>query len=543
MTYVITQSCCNDASCVDVCPVDCIHPRPDEPGFATAEMLYIHPDDCIVCGACVDVCPVAAIYPDYELPDHLNDYLLVNAEYYTFAGNDYDPSRRPAAAPKIERDGPLRVAVVGAGPAGWFVADELTRTRQVDVEVTVIDRLATPFGLVRHGVAPDHLETKGAAAAFARVANYKQTTVRLGLEIGRDLTHADLLDTHHAVVYATGTPRGRTLGLPGEDLPGSASAAEFVGWYNGHPDHATHDFDLSHQRAVIIGNGNVALDMARVLLLPPERLHRSEVAPHALAALASSSVEEVVVLGRRGAAHAAFTSPELRALLSDPDIDLVVDPADAAEVAAAAELVDEPTPAAFALQQKAALLTAAASAPRTGSRRVVLRFNLTPAELLGEDRVTALRAADGATIEAGLVLRATGYLTEDVAGVAVDGTAGRFHHDGGRVLDPTTGQPVPGTYAAGWAKRGPSGVIGTNRSCAAETVHSLLDDLAAGRLAEPAGAATEFDALLAERDLPVIDIAGWKALDAFELTAGSDAGRPRVKVVDAAEQLRIAQAR
>lgn len=542
MTYVITQSCCNDASCVDVCPVDCIHPTPDEPGYGSAEMLYVNPDDCIVCGACVDVCPVSAIYPDHELPEHLNDYLMVNADYFTYAGSDYEMASRPKAGPRIEREGPLRVAVVGAGPAGWFVGDELARSRRVKAEVTMIDRLATPYGLVRHGVAPDHLKTKGVTAAFARVANYPQTTVRLGLEIGRDLTHADLFDTHHAVVYATGTPQGRALGLPGEELPGSVSGAEFVGWYNGHPDHAAHAFDLAHERVVIIGNGNVALDMARLLLLPPERLHLSDLAPHALTLLSSSSVDEVVVLGRRSAAHAAFTSPELRALLNDPDIDLVVDPADAAEAEAAAAAQDEVSPAGFALQQKAALLSEASKRTPTGAKRVVLQFNVTPAEVVGRDSVEGLRGTTGELIEAGLVLRATGYVSDDVAGVAVDGSAGKFRHDSGRVLHPETGAVVPGTYTAGWAKRGPSGVIGTNRSCAAETVNALLDDYASGAMSDPAGAGSELDALLAERGLPVIDIGSWKALDAFEVGAGVEVGRPRVKVVDALEQLRITQA-
>lgn len=542
MTYVITQSCCNDASCVAVCPVDCIHPTPDEPGFGSAEMLYVHPDDCIDCGACVDACPVSAVYPDFELPDHLADYLVVNADYYAYTGEDYETGPRPVGAGAIDREGPLRVAVVGAGPAGWFVADELIQTRRADVEVTVIDRLATPYGLVRHGVAPDHLQTKGTAAAFARVANYSRTTVCLGLEVGRDLTHDDLLASHHAVVYATGTPHGRSIGLPGEDLPGSASAAEFVGWYNGHPDHAAHDFHLAHERAVIIGNGNVALDMARVLLAGPDRLHASEVAPDALAALAGSAVEEVVVLGRRGAAHAAFSSPELRALISDPDIDVVVGEAAAAEATAAAEMVDDRGPAGFALVQKAALLAAAARTPHTGGKRLVLRFNVTPAEILGSDRVTGLRTKDGESIQAGLVLRATGYRSDGLAGVPVDAAAGRFHHDAGRVLDPVGGEPVPATYAAGWVKRGPSGVIGTNRACAAETVASLLDDYAAGSLPDPVGGAAEFAARLAERGLPVVDFAGWQALDAYEVAAGSEVGRPRVKVVDATEQMRIARA-
>ena len=541
MTYVITQSCCNDASCVDACPVDCIHPTPNEPGYGSAEMLYINPDDCIDCGACVEVCPVDAIYPDFELPEHLGDYLTVNADYFAYAGSDYDMFRRPKVGPRIDREGPLRVAVVGAGPAGWFVGDELVRNRRVDVHVTMIDRLPTPFGLVRHGVAPDHLKTKGATAAFARVANYKETTTRLGVEVGRDLTHAELLASHHAVVYATGTPQGRKLGLPGEELPGSVSGAEFVGWYNGHPDHAAHSFELNHPRAVIIGNGNVALDMARLLLLPSDRLRQSDLADHALNTLDSSDIEEVVVLGRRGAAFAAFTSPELRALVNDPDIDLVVDPADAAEAEAAAAAVDEAGPAGFALKQKAGLLSEAARSTRTGAKRVVLRFNLAPAEVVGRDSVEGLRTVNGEVIETGLVLRATGYLSGDVAGVPVDSVAGRFRHDSGRVLRPETGEIVAGTYSAGWAKRGPSGVIGTNRACAAETVASLLDDFESGKLADPAGGSAEFDALLAERGVPVIDIARWKALDAFEVGAGIELGRPRLKVVDIEEQLRITQ--
>lgn len=544
MTYVITQSCCNDASCVDVCPVDCIHPTPNEPGYGSSEMLYINPDDCIDCGACVDVCPVDAIYPDYDLPEHLVEYLTVNADFFEFAGNDYELSSRPKAGSRIERKGPLKVAVVGAGPAGWFVGDELARNRRADVEVTMIDRLPTPFGLVRYGVAPDHLKTKGVTAAFSRVANYKQTTTRLGVEVGRDVTHAELLASHHAVVYATGTPKGRKLGLPGEELPGCISGAEFVGWYNGHPDHATHSFDLNQQRAVIIGNGNVALDMARLLLLPAGRLHESDLAAHALSVLATSGIEEVVVLGRRSAAVAAFTSPELRALVNDPDIDLVVDPAEAADAEAAAEAaaLDEPSPAGFALQQKAALLREAADRPLTGAKRVVLRFNLGPVELVGDDRVSGLRTVSGEVIDTGLVLRATGYLSSDVAGVAVDGAAGRFRHDCGRVLHPETGELVPHTYSAGWAKRGPSGVIGTNRSCAAETVESVLDDFEAGKLIDPTGEPTAIDDLLTERGVPLIDISSWKNLDAFEVGAGAELGRPRVKVVDVNEQLRITQA-
>jgi ferredoxin--NADP+ reductase len=532
MTYVITQSCCNDASCVEVCPVDCIHPGPDEPGFGGAEMLYIHPDECIDCGACEDACPVNAIFPDYEVPDVFAPYTDINAAFFEFTGEQDAPAPLPPPGPKIAGTGPLKVAVVGAGPAGWYVAEELAATRRCDVEITVVDRLATPYGLVRYGVAPDHLDTKEIASGFAKTARHRRVRTRYNVEVGRDVTHEELLGAHHAVVYTTGAGEGRSLGIPGEDLSGSTSAAELVGWYNGHPDRAALTFPLTHERAVIIGNGNVALDLARLLLADEAALNASDLAPAALAALAASGIREVVVTARRGAEYAAFTSPELRALADDPGLDVLVEEADLAGLPTE-EATTERNAATFAAMQKAELLRDLAARPRTdAAKRIVLRFGLTPTEILGTDTVTGVRFDTGEEIEAGLVVRATGYRSAGVAGVPAEVGTGRFLHEAGRVVG------AEGTYTAGWAKRGPNGVIGTNRACAAETVRTLLDDYAAGSLAEPAG--EPLDDLLAERGVVVVDQSGWNTLDTHECESGKEMGRPRAKVTDREEQVRIA---
>ena len=531
MTYVITQSCCNDASCVEVCPVDCIHPGPDEPGFGAAEMLYIHPDECIDCGACEDACPVNAIFPDYEVPDAFAPYVDINAAFFEFTGEQDEPAPLPPPGAKIP-GGPLKVAVVGAGPAGWYVAEELAATRRCDVEITVIDRLATPYGLVRYGVAPDHLDTKEIVSGFAKTARHRRVRTRYNVEIGRDVTHEELLGSHHAVVYTTGAGEGRSLGLPGEELPGSTSAAELVGWYNGHPDRAAMTFPLAHERAVVIGNGNVALDLARLLLADEETLQASDLAPAALSALAASGIREVVVTARRGAEHAAFTSPELRALADDPGIDVVVEEADLAGLPTEAD-VTERGAGAFAALQKADLLRDLAARSRTdAAKRLVLRFGLTPREILGADTVAGVRFDTGEEIEAGLVVRATGYRSAGIAGVPSEQGSGRFLHEAGRVIG------TEATYTAGWAKRGPSGVIGTNRACAAETVRTLLDDHAAGSLAEPTG--ESLDDLLAARGVIVVDQTGWNTLDTHECESGKEVGRPRVKVTNRDEQVRIA---
>jgi len=546
VTYVITQSCCNDASCVEVCPVDCIHPAPDEPEFATAEMLYIHPDECIDCGACVDACPVGAVHADLEVPDHLSDYLQINADYFAWVGDVPAPMAHPPTGPKREDQAePLRVAVVGSGPAGWFLADELAGTRRAKVEVTLLDRLATPHGLIRHGVAPDHLHTKQVASMFEDFTRRQPISLRLNVEVGRDLTHEDLLEHHHCVVYATGASEGRALGIPGEDLRGSNAAADFVNWYNGHPDWVDLDPPLGHERAIVIGNGNVALDVARLLLIGSDELTSlSDMVPHAVYALAKASIEEVVVIGRRGPEHAAFTSAELLALVNHPDINVVVDEAELASLPNGEP--DDRTADSFAAHRKADLLRRAATGANGGPKRLVLRFGLTPAEVLGGDQVEGLTVArtgaehETETIPAGLVLRATGYRTVPTAGVPFDEQAGRFAHLGGRVIDPASGDVVSRTYAVGWAKRGATGVIGTNRACAVETATAILDDYVDGRLPENVGDASMLDALLAERGITTVELDGWRRLDEHEQTLGKDIGRPRVKIANRDEQLKVA---
>ncbi|MER6096077.1 FAD-dependent oxidoreductase [Streptomyces sp. NPDC001728] len=518
MPYVVTRSCCADASCVLACPVNCIHPAPGEPGFGQTEMLYVDPRTCVDCGACTTACPVDALKPHTRLTEAELPFLELNRAYYA---SDPHPDRTPMALVppqrRVEANG-LRVAVVGAGPAGLFAADELLR--HPGVSVTVHDRLPTPYGLARAGVAPDHQDTKRVAGLFRAIEDQPGFTYRLDTEIGRDLHHEDLVRDHHAVVYAVGAATDRRLGIEGEELPGSASATDFVAWYNGHPDHSTATYPLDGERAVVVGNGNVALDAARVLTADPETLAHTDISDRALAALRASRVREVVVLGRRGPAQAAFTLPELLAVAALDGIDVVV-------AGWPADVPADATP-------KTKVLAELAARPRVpGRRRMVLRFLTTPTRIVGDDRVTGLTVArtalstedgtvravptqDTETLGASLVLRAIGYRAEPVPGLPFDGTTGTVPHERGRV--------EPGVYVAGWIKRGPTGFIGTNKSCAEETVAVLLDDWEAGRLTAPAPAPSDLgDAL---------GLDGWRAIDEAERAAGRRQGRPRVKLVD-----------
>lgn len=473
MAYVITQNCCNDASCVAACPVGCIHPSPDEPGFAAAEMLYIDPDTCIDCGACADACPVDAIHPGTHLSVAHERYREINADYYR--RNPSLPAFKRAATPRPLVTQPLRVAIVGSGPAGLYSAEALLH--HPGVRVDMFDRLPLPHGLVRYGVAPDHPATKAVVDQFDFSPEKGQRfDLHLGIEIGTDLSHAELQQRYSAVIYATGAFHPRLLDMPGSQLAGSASAAAFVGWYNDHPDHRDLAPDLSTNRAVIVGNGNVALDVARILGVDPRTLCGTGIAPHALSALRDSTVREVVIVGRRGPEDAAFAMPELLALTHIPDIDVIVDPAD---------LSHSPQS-----QPKVQMLNEIAHTPAKGARtRIVFQFHSTPTAILGEHRVSGLQlqTAAGAlhAIEAGLIVHSIGFQGRAIPGVPFDGHRHTIPHQQGRVLDTATGQPMPGVYTVGWIKRGPTGVIGTNRTCADETVSALLDDVGAGKLTTP----------------------------------------------------------
>ncbi|WP_175420513.1 FAD-dependent oxidoreductase [Rhodococcus sp. SGAir0479] len=548
MAYVITQACCNDASCVDVCPVNCIHPTPDEPEFATTEMLYIDPQTCIDCGACVDECPVDAIFGENELSEAHSMYPEINAAYFDKHPIGPDWPELPEPRPLSPDLGTLRVAIVGSGPAACYAAIELTSRPRVEVDM--FDRLPTPYGLVRAGVAPDHPGTKAVSDVFRSALSKRSVQCHFNVEVGRHISHDELLQHHHAVIYAVGAASDRHLGVPGEDLPGSHAATEFVAWYNGHPDYADHTFDLSGERAVIIGNGNVALDVARVLVTDPDELAKTDMADHAVEALRRSNIREVVIVGRRGPAQAAYTNPELIALGRMADVDIVVDPDEVILDAASRAWVDGPD---SEPSEKLKVRQVEEFAKRTatdGRKRIVLRYLASPQEILGGDRVEGIRlvrnelVADDAgaltarptdrteTLETGLVLRSIGYKGLPIADVPFDERRGVVPNENGRVIDPETGSPVPGVYVAGWIKRGPTGVIGTNKYCSTATVDLLLSDFAGGGLVQPDHDGEQLAQLVAERQPEAIDFQGWQRIDKKERVLGSESGRARAKIVD-----------
>lgn len=528
MPHVVTQSCCADASCVQACPVNCIHPAPGEPGFGTTEMLYIDPRACVGCGACVTACPVEAIKPLELLTSAEQPFAQINAAYYEQHPHaDRSPMAKVPPQRRL-RDGRRRVraAIVGAGPAGMFTADELLAHPEV-AGVDVFDRLPTPYGLARAGVAPDHGRTKKVERLFAAIEEDPRLSYRLGVEVGRDVSDDELSSFYDVVVYTVGASTDRTLGVPGEDLPGSTSATHFVAWYNGHPE-ATQPATLDHERVVVVGHGNVALDVARVLTADPASLESTDIAEGALEALRTSAVREVVLLGRRGPAQVAFTLPELVGLSSLEGVDIEVD-------APAEMLVGE--------DPRVRLLAELAARPSRGcARRIVLRFMAVPVACTGSDAVTGVEIArtrlvtdeSGRAVaeptegrehlEAGLVLRSIGYRGEPVAGLPFDAERGTVPHERGRVF--------PGRYVSGWIKRGPRGFIGTNRSCAAETVLSIIDDLDEGRVPPPSGRPDELDRLLRDRGVEAVDRTGWRRIDSAERARGSHRGAPRSKVVD-----------
>jgi ferredoxin/flavodoxin---NADP+ reductase len=440
----------------------------------------------------------------------------------------------------------LRVAVVGSGPAAFYAAAALLTSEDPTAEVDMIERLPTPWGLVRLGVAPDHPKLKEVSRAFERTAARPGFRFLGDVEVGRDLTHADLLRLYDAVVYAVGSQTGRRMGIPGEDLPGSWSATELVAWYNGHPDFQDLVFDLSCERAVVVGAGNVALDVARMLALTEEELAPTDTTDAAMAAIVGCGLREIVVLGRRGPAQAAFTTPELKEMGDLAGADVIVDPADLELDAASEASLETNTNA----RRNVEVLRDFAARPPTGKPLTVrLRFGVSPAAILGDGRVEAVeivrnelvadengRVRAVATDErellpAGLVFRSVGYLGTPLPELPFDEATGTVPNRDGRVLGPD-GAPLPGVYVAGWIKRGPTGVIGTNKKDATETVERLLEDARSGALParEPAPPEAVLELLLARGVEPVV-YAGWEAIDTVERGAGAPLGRPRVKLV------------
>lgn len=548
MPYVVTQSCCGDASCVLACPVNCIHPAPGEPGFNESPMVYIDAATCVDCGACTTACPVDAIKPHTQLSEAELPFIALAASYYQeFPHSDRTPLALVPMVDRPRRGEEIRIAIVGAGPAAMYAADELLK--YPDVVVDVIDRLPTPYGLVRAGVAPDHQRTKKVAGLFGMIEREQGFGYLLNLRVGDHVTHADLLAHYHGVIYATGASRDRSMGIEGEDLPGSWSATAVVGWYNGHPDYRDLQVDLSSERVVIVGNGNVALDVARILTLDPERLAATDIAEHALEALRTSAVREVVILGRRGPEAAAFTVPELIGLMSLPDVDLIVETS-AGRVPREAPSIE--TTSLVELSRSGSiettvgeLLAAIEARPTNPShRRIVLRFNAAPVRVLGEDHVTGLEVAttvvtdtgvelteDRELIETSMVLRSVGYRGVPIPDLPFDETTATVPNEYGRV--------ATGTYVTGWIKRGPRGFIGTNKTCAAETVQALLADLDAGLLPTPSGSRVDFAQLARSRQPELIDSRGWEAIDAHERAAGGDV-RPRRKFTVTQDMVAVA---
>lgn len=450
----------------------------------------------------------------------------------------------------------LRVAIVGSGPAGFFAAEALQKASS-DVAIDLYDRLPTPYGLVRGGVAPDHPKIKLVTRIFDRIAAQPGFRFLGHVHVGRDVTVDELRARYHAVILTYGADTDRTLGIPGEALPGSHAATEFVAWYNGNPDHAAAEFDLSQREVAIIGIGNVAMDVARILAKSPEALAETDLADHAMAELAESQVETIHLLARRGPVQAKCTTTELRELGELEGVDVVVSPRDLELDDASARQLEETTDR--NQRKNVEVLREWVGRPSSGAkRRVVLHFNTSPVGIGGEGRVEEITVVrnrlepDGrggvrpvamdetATLPVGLVFRSVGYRGRPIADVPFDDGRGVVANVDGRVIEEAgSTTPVPGLYAAGWIKRGPQGVIGTNKACATDTVKQLLADVEVGAVPDVKPGVSSIDALLSERGVAVTDWADWQRLDAEEKRRGEAMGRPRVKITDVNEMLAV----
>lgn len=424
----------------------------------------------------------------------------------------------------------LRVAVVGSGPAGFYTASALL-AGDLEIDVDLIERLPTPWGLVRLGVAPDHPNIKAVSRAFEKTALHPRFRFFGNVEVGKDVEHDELARLYDAVVYAVGAQTDRPLGIPGEDLPGSWPATAFVAWYNGHPDFQHLSFDLSGERAVVIGNGNVALDVARMLALTPDELAPTDTTDAAIAAINSAGIREILVVGRRGPVQAAWTPVEVGELGDMAGADVIVDPADLELDAVSAAALEASAPT--VKRNVDHLREYAARTPEGKPRTIRLRFFLSPVAILGEERVEAIELVrnelvegravateERVTVPCGIVFRSVGYQGVPLPGVPFDERSRTIPNESGRV--------EPGLYAAGWIKRGPSGVIGTNKKDANETVELLLADARAGLL--PPRGEGALEELLAERGVEAVLYAGWEAIDRAERAAGEPHGRPRIKL-------------
>jgi ferredoxin/flavodoxin---NADP+ reductase len=450
---------------------------------------------------------------------------------------------------------PLRVAIVGAGPSGFYAAEHILKHEDVHAQVDLFDRLPTPFGLVRGGVAPDHPKIKSVIRVYEKTAGREGFRFFGNVKIGHDVEVEELERLYHAIVFTVGCETDRQLGIPGEDLPGSQAATAFVGWYNAHPDYADDDWDLSSERAVVIGNGNVAMDVARMLALTDHELRQTDTADHAIDVLDAKGIREIVVLGRRGPVQAAFTNPEIKELGEMEDAEVIVDPAEVELDPASVAYLESDEADKTTRVNVETLKEFAGREPSGKTRRIALRFLASPVEIKGDGKVESiivgrnelveeggtLRARDTGEreeLECGLVLRSVGYTGIPIEGVPFDESRGLILNEGGRVLDSHDSGHKVGHYTAGWIKRGPSGVIGTNKKDALETVQHLLADLESQTLLSPSspepGAVED---LLRERGIRYVSFEDWQAIDQAEVGRGEPHGRPRVKFVRVEEML------
>ncbi len=452
---------------------------------------------------------------------------------------------------------PLRVAIIGSGPTGFYAADHLLKQKDVIVEVDMFDRLPTPFGLVRFGVAPDHQKIKSVTKAYDRTAKNPRFRFYGHVEFGTDIMLEDLRQHYHQIIYATGAQSDRKLGIPGEDLQGSYPATEFVAWYNGHPDYRDYEFDLSQERAAVVGIGNVAMDVARILSRTPEELATTDIADYALEALKKSKVKEVYILGRRGPAQAAFTTPEIKEMGELAGADIIMLPEEAALDPLSQTALDESGNRAD--QKKVKIMQSYASQEPAGKpKQVILRLLVSPVELIGNQagQITAMRLVknelyktDAGTlrpkatdqfeeIPVNLVFRSVGYRGTPLPDVPFYDSWAVILNQKGRVLNFDTQEPIVGEYTAGWIKRGPSGVIGTNKPDALETVNCMMEDLTEGLTLSPTSPdLAAMEQLIQERQPNYFSYQDWLKLDEIEVARGKETGRPRVKFTNVEDML------
>lgn len=448
----------------------------------------------------------------------------------------------------LEAPSNIRVAVIGSGPSGFYATDYLLKHKDFDIHVDMYEKLPTPFGLVRGGVAPDHAKIKSVTKLYTRIASHSNFNFFGNVEFGKDVTRADLGKHYHAIIYAVGAQTDKKLGIPGEDLLNSYAATEFVGWYNGHPDYRHYNFDLTAKRVVVIGVGNVAMDVARILARTTDELYETDIADYALEALKNSQVEEIIVLGRRGPAQAAFTNPEIKELGEMADADIIVSQADATlDELSQADLATHGDRS--AIRNVEILQEYAQREPTGKSRKIIMRFLTSPIEILGEKKVEAIKlvknelyqtetgrlrpraTAESEVIPVDMVFRSVGYRGVALPDVPFYDRWGTIPNDKGRVLTQHEGdEQVIGDYVVGWIKRGPSGIIGTNKPDAIESAEMFIEDLQVGKVLQPTD--THFEAvlnLIESRKPTYVTFADWEKLDEIELKRGEELGRSRVK--------------